>query len=104
MNKRNVVVHTRRVEALVCEETIRILRDEVHDPLLEQLQVMRVQRDGGARVTIHYASRLPHDFLRDTLERVEGFIRRQLCHALSMRRCPHVRFARVGALQDREEC
>ena len=100
MNKRNVVVHSQRVEALVCEETIRILRDDVHDPLLQQLQVVRVQRDGGARVTIHYASRLPEEVLREMLRRVEGFIRRQLCHALSMRRCPHVRFERVGALLD----
>lgn len=90
-----VSIRTRRLEELIREELNFLFDTEVTDPCLEGTHVTRVLlTPDGAKANVFFArdelSSSGDDHRR--LNRVIGFLRYRLGHALDLKRTPELRF------------
>lgn len=99
-----------RLEELIREEMNSLLESEIADPSLDGVKITAVSlsRD-GARARLFYvmnASNAPTDLraLERSLRRATGFLRRELCEALGLKRTPELCFSPdFGAIADELE-
>jgi ribosome-binding factor A len=102
-------IRTVRLEELIREEMNLLLEIEVTDPNLDGVRITSVSLSpDGARARLLYA--MQHTGTETTpqereasLRRATGFLRYELCDALSLKRTPELRFSPdLASLADRE--
>jgi ribosome-binding factor A len=87
--------HAERVQLSLARELAELFRDEIADPLLEDLQVLDVQlsKDGrNARVHVAVPTERDSDAVTSALTRATPFLRASVASALSLERTPELRF------------
>lgn len=89
-------LHAERVQLALARELGELFRDEIADPLLEDVQVLDVvlSRDGRhARVHVAVPTDREADAVMSALDRAAPFLRASVASALSLERTPELRFA-----------
>lgn len=88
-----------RLQELIKNETNILLRNEIRDRRLQDVDVTMVDlsRDGGcARI---WVSAEAFDEVHPALDRAAGFIRSHLAETLGIKRVPELRFRRDNAIR-----
>jgi len=92
-------IRSLRLEELIREEMNLLLESEVTDPNLDGVRITTVSLSpDGARARLFYtmtytSTETSSSKLEASLQRATGFLRRELCDALSLKRTPEMRFA-----------
>lgn len=90
-------IRTLRLQELIKNEANLLLRNEIRDPLLQDVDVTMVDlsRDGScARL---WVSTDEFEQIHPALNRAAGFMRSQLAQTLGIKRVPELRFRRDNA-------
>jgi ribosome-binding factor A len=90
-------MRTVRLQELIREEINLLLRNDVRDPRLADVEITMVELSGdGSRARLWFRAQDDED-KTDALERVTGFLRTELAEGLGLKRTPDLRFRRDPA-------
>ena len=96
-----------RVSAQMTRLLSELLRTEVKDPRLADVQINEVELSGDLGVAKIYFSMLrPDDDIRPAMEgfdKAAGFLRGRLGHAMQLRRVPELRFIADSSVREAME-
>jgi ribosome-binding factor A len=88
---------TTRLQELIREELNFLLRGEIRDPRLDDVEVTMVELSGdGSRARIWFTTENEKDTL-DAFDGAAGFLRDELAGSLGLKRTPDLRFRRDPA-------
>lgn len=93
---------TARLQELLHGALDGLFRDEVLDPCLAALRIVRVELGGGT-ATVHCQCATAQPFTMTALARVTPFLRVRLSQLLPLKRTPQLRFVFISARTGTEE-
>lgn len=88
-----------RVESSILEELRTILRDDVTDPMLDDVRLTAIVLSGDSKLArLHYAVPSGRDRkdVEGAFQRASGFLRGRLAEGVELKRTPELRFVYEG--------
>jgi len=87
------VLHAERIQLALARELAELFRDEIGDPVLEDLRVLDVvlSKD-GRHARVHVATSGESQAVSAALARATPFLRASVASALSLERTPDLKF------------
>ncbi len=83
--------HAERVHHAVARELAELFREEIADPVLDEIAILEVESSPDGRyLRVHVAASHPN--ASNALSRASGFLRARLTEALDFDRVPELRF------------
>ena len=86
-----------RLQELIRDEVNLLLRNEVRDPRLADLEITMVELTGDGSCARLWFTADGNDDKRQACERAAGFLRTELAESLGLKRTPDLRFRRDPA-------
>lgn len=90
---------SQRVAPLLLEVISEIFRDEINDPRLKDIWILKVEvSDDLRRATVYYSfiREREEKEIKEVLERAKGFIRSKIAKKVFMREIPSIEFKRAS--------